>query len=1575
MIKADAISLAKGIFTDVDPLKQPKDTYRVAYNAVLESRDGNYTDLMTELGNKICVQIPKEYTNIVGSHLLDNNDLVLFLKGINHDAIVIQTSDCKLQYLVKSTCLNFSSKYLLDIEYRLYNGCERVIYFTDGINPIRYINLDSLNDHLTEDIKNDDTLSTTFLKTIYANNNDGWDCESFKLFPNVVVPYLTYSTVNNFGGRLKVGSYSFAIRYLDFDLNPTAWLYITKPISIYNTSSGEEYNKIIGGINGSAQNASATGDNNLPPTNKSIVLDLANLDTRFAYYQIAAVEYTDNKGVPIDVYTLYQVPITSSITQYTYTGVNASIDQATTINELLAQFPDIQTAKHILQENNRLYYAKTTGKKINWERFQQEASKVYSKYIIEAAKKQDNDEYLAKNPYTYFYKSSYMRDEVYAFAIVWIFKDGSSSPAFHIPGRPANINPSTCLPFSNVGGTITKKCLKIVIEVEQSVPCNNNAVGYTLEYTVDGVLYTKVGGFTTNESKTIYVYCNNNTATNISVQNFEYDVFNANCNFQATPFVEIETEVIQYGGNPLIDNIIAYDGANPNDSGIDKSIILNWSADISHIYPDEATYNALDTDDKLRVWQVYNTAYKEGENTGYMAYYECTSNTYPDVRNCNNESIWGTDICGNPLVGTPIRHHKFPDALLEPIQSQQDVYNMGIEFNNIIPPAEYADQVSHFIIVRDVREEINKTVVDKGLADRFLYAQFDEDDEEERNAWLYFRSKTAVDNDVDSYLVNMRMLSIFTPKSVLQRSYLGADYVKFERKYFDSFIADGGVRYENLHCDNISDDGEGGNDDSVDLLIFNKEGSTDLRALNRGISSAKYIDHLNSGLPSEGAASSVGVTIDNELVSNYLGSIHLYANKITQDVVDFPTDWANPDFDEYLRYAGPIYYVALKRYKNVYCNLEALKYTTITDHPIPASVSSIQTFGGDIFISRLEWSLQDWDASRTFVTGWFESEINSELRHSDGTVCGTRFLGSHAGPSDVCAWMTRFTNDPDWRQYVEDEVIGFNKYVCADPLYYNIDFNYINPAKTYFPLPLTFDYCNKCINDHPYRIWASKQSFQEERIDSYRSVLANSYIDLVGDHGEITNIFTDKKRFFIHTEKDIWQLQTRPYEVRTTENNLYVGTGDIFSIPPERLVITPQGYGGSKDKWATITTEHGTIFIDRNNNVIFLLTDGLTEISQNGNRNWFENNLDLFFHKDFRATTGVDYQFDSSTSDSYNVGYSAVYDPRYRRYIVHKRDFKFTAKLKADYRGTYAPTNNPSGYQVGFIVYDTVNQILGRLQQDGSVTPLNRLDKTLFQNKSWTYSYSLVHKQWVSFHGYMPNYMYSNHSNFFTFNNLYSEPLRPGSSVNVNNIWEHNIGPVTTYYNTKHSFFVDFIANEYPLNNKRLESLQYISRVDEFVPQLDSYIERTDSPLSKFYAYNTDQITSTNDIKPYDNAYESIEFNRTVSLATRWLNQFLISKNLRDIAINRNTQPLFTSEWLDTNYNGNYDIDGYGNGWVDRVPNELARDVNKDIYQRAKMRDRWFGIRVYYHPDEDLRLVLQSVITNKDIISQATNDQ
>ena len=46
-----------------------------------------------------------------------------------------------------------------------------------------------------------------------------------------------------------------------------------------------------------------------------------------------------------------------------------------------------------------------------------------------------------KNPISSFSLTGYMPDEVYSFGIVYVTKDGTKSPAYHIPGVPFSTTP------------------------------------------------------------------------------------------------------------------------------------------------------------------------------------------------------------------------------------------------------------------------------------------------------------------------------------------------------------------------------------------------------------------------------------------------------------------------------------------------------------------------------------------------------------------------------------------------------------------------------------------------------------------------------------------------------------------------------------------------------------------------------------------------------------------------------------------------------------------------------------------------------------------------------------------------------------------------------------------------------------------------------------------------------------------------------------------------------------------------------------------------------------------------------
>jgi hypothetical protein len=98
------------------------------------------------------------------------------------------------------------------------------------------------------------------------------------------------------------------------------------------------------------------------------------------------------------------------------------------------------------------------------------------------------------------------------------------------------------------------------------------------------------------------------------------------------------------------------------------------------------------------------------------------------------------------------------------------------------------------------------------------------------------------------------------------------------------------------------------------------------------------------------------------------------------------------------------------------------------------------------------------------------------------------------------------------------------------------------------------------------------------------------------------------------------------------------------------------------------------------------------------------------------------------------VGLTGVFDSKYDRIIISKLDYI----PQAAWIGRIFYDNDPTSanYKEYYILVDEVPQVI------------QLLDPTYFCNKSWTLSFNMNTKSWVSFHSYIPNY-YIGENNFF----------------------------------------------------------------------------------------------------------------------------------------------------------------------------------------------------------------------------------
>lgn len=400
-----------GLRTDHLPIEQPRESARFVLNGALDSPNGDVFNYQNELGTELNYTLPTGY-KLIGAINLANDEVVIFSTDNTTSEIGLFNKGTYTT-LVNTECLAFNTSNPIRGEFKLLNGCDRVIYWTDNLNPDRQLNIDSLSS--------------------YQDSLGEWDCNLFKLNPDYLVPYISDVTVNDTGGTLDSGSYSFAVEILDDNLNSIAVGLATPYMPVYADSQSSSYQSINGNFS-STFNAPEGG----ATTSKSFTLTLTNLDTRFAYARIIVAARTSGRGLAEEAYeTIDYLPITKSTLSYTFTGLDNVT--RTDIDRIKIKNPKYTTSKALTQIDGRLVRANVREKRRDYSAYQRTANNITAQWVRKAEFAEDIAEgHNSKNPKSYFTGNTFIGDEIYAFGIVYVYSDGSFSPAFHIPGREAN---------------------------------------------------------------------------------------------------------------------------------------------------------------------------------------------------------------------------------------------------------------------------------------------------------------------------------------------------------------------------------------------------------------------------------------------------------------------------------------------------------------------------------------------------------------------------------------------------------------------------------------------------------------------------------------------------------------------------------------------------------------------------------------------------------------------------------------------------------------------------------------------------------------------------------------------------------------------------------------------------------------------------------------------------------------------------------------------------------------------------------------------------------------------------------
>lgn len=275
--------------------------------------------------------------------------------------------------------------------------CGKTVYFTDNLNPPRYINIDRLGDY--------------FIDNIPCEDDEQRVCADFtkmEIFKQFSIPTLNPVSIE-LGGRLKMGVYQFLIAYSDALGNEISEYYsITNPISIFDRD-----------------NIILEQPELADRTNFSIKLEVGNLDSNYTHYKIAVIQTAD-----LDAVNRFYIEGIHTIDDNIVVYGGEQNKEETSIFNLSQYKPKVERTEGITSSNNILFqYGITNKKEINLQPVVNLLGQFAVKWQTSIA---TEDFYV--NGIANLYKG-YNRDEIVPLGIKFGLEGGFETAVFPFIGR------------------------------------------------------------------------------------------------------------------------------------------------------------------------------------------------------------------------------------------------------------------------------------------------------------------------------------------------------------------------------------------------------------------------------------------------------------------------------------------------------------------------------------------------------------------------------------------------------------------------------------------------------------------------------------------------------------------------------------------------------------------------------------------------------------------------------------------------------------------------------------------------------------------------------------------------------------------------------------------------------------------------------------------------------------------------------------------------------------------------------------------------------------------------------------
>jgi hypothetical protein len=1390
----------KGMYKDLNDTFIGDGLYTHARNAVSNTHEGQTGTFTNEPSNLYCIDLP--YTLIGAINIGDDNWVLFTTDDTNSEIGIFDESACSYTTIVNDSCLNFKKSYLITGAFRERYDCQRAIYWDDGLNPSRVLNIDNVP--WIQDCTTDPQGCITCVDT------DSLDCEKIRIAPLIKHPCIELKK-GKFSGTLPNGSYQVAIAYTIDGVKVSDYIGLTEVQSLFDHNN----------------------------TASSLEVIISDIDKTFDEFELVLVSNINAQSTAqkVGYYSTSQGII--YIDRIDPERVNVPISQVVFRSE------PIEKTDAMYPVNNYLLRVGTTSRfKFNYQPL---ANNINVNWVC------------VEYPADYYVKggnnTSYLRDEQYSFFIRWIYNTGERSESYHIPGRaalPSDLTPqpgstgdvyettaqpkwkvqntaivdSTSSYILSDGGVVIAKGRMAYWESTEKYPDNRPDIWGNL--CALNIRHHKMPDETVDTKLHIYA---DSPISKIRLLGVEFDNIQHPVDNDNVPIASIVGYEILRGsreGNKtivakgLLSNLREYDiPGNPSVKGLYQNYPYNSLENDNFLTSDVGlVVTGSDSDNLASPLTVY-------KNDMFSFHSPDTTFNNPYL-NANEIKIY-TENQGDG-EGYVLEAHKHPrhkmlrgvaDIVSKVIGvvSAANMFSTGVTIDatedipiklQVGPPgpfpgspptgghwsglwtwviawATYIAQVGIWLL------NLAATITMIGIVSQALTAKILE-------LFLKIAPKVQFGHQVNSS--GFYNKTVTSPTGQRRRAIDTFTYVKSSIQSFTKTHNINNLNRGQFVAVELSSSVANPSLTDTSLSVtFNNRGSLISRfkyKISSHYASLKIpipsqygqLDQIKQ-LPISNCVTYTQPTLLSRSKTTVIFNGDVYINRHTEkNQFLYFTTWlmGEPDLTDFnyrnhINIPYPRYWIdSSNDVLTIFENSD--DYRRITS--AQANVLNLWLKSGRFFLSN--------NGIRDF---YVESEVNEAYRDWEDVIEKRHY--------DIYAFT-------DIDSMFRSDVIRNTNYFKYD---YSLSLTKLfNSSITWGEiLPRTYDpfVAENCFVYRPNRVIYSLPQQDESKSDSWRNYLVNNYQDFESPVTSIKPINKTGALFVMRRESPKNFLGQEEIKLDATATKVLIGDGGLFSQPLQNLSNADVSleYGSCQNRQCVLNTPYGVFWVSQNQGKVFQYAGQVKEISKNGMKWWFAKYLPsrlLTLYPDFRL-------YDNPVK---GVGVQAIYDNIYELVYFTKKD--------------YIP-------KVQGITLDSDNETF---LYNGS--PISLTDSNYFEDISWTISYDVKIEAWLSFHDWKPTQLIPSKTSFM--------------SVNGDSIWKHHsrCDSYCNFYGVDYPFEIEFVSATGPQVNS-LRSIEYYLEVYNNYNNCRDKLHILDENFDQAIIYNSEQISGMLNlqVKPKNN--------------------------------------------------------------------------------------------------------------------------